>query len=740
MSDPAPPIEVPTSAGSLEIPRDRVYIATISPGKVGAHFARSLVDLVDFDREHALGLWRGNLWQESGANISKGRNELVARFLGLDDADWLLMLDSDMVFPRDTILRLLAAATITGARMVGGLCVLVGPHGPVPTLYQHRTDDAITGVQWDFPDDAQLQVAATGTACLMVHRSVLEDYRVRQHADQQWLWDLHAAGDSTLDQLVARDLVREPSVEYGWFQERVRLKRRETVDGVSVDEHWMGEDIDFCLRMGSLGHSIFVDCTLEIGHAKHGRIWYPADIRSGTGAPPAPIVAVIPTVGATDATGDRVYVVDLVHQLLEQGDVDEIVVIDNGLSSTPPVLQSFTTLADGRPTPVTVLDMPDAGIHEMWNAAVDYALEAHGPRARCAFLNDDLRLGPAFLRTLSQALTDDRTLTAVCGNYDGRRADVAVVETTDICARRYDGTGGFAGFAFMARGEWFGTGYRFPEEFRWWCGDNDLIASIAWADAHRGYDDRPSKAGIVIAARVEHLDGGGASAGDPGWSAFREQTILDGEAFKAKWSKIYETEANAERIRAGDYRPLYEHLLGQPSDIQEHLATLHDLAVKLDAKNVIELGVRSGVSSIAWLAALQQTGGHLWCVDIEAAPSTITAHPRCTFVRGDDLAPAVMAQLPAQADIVFIDTDHRYELTRAEIAAYSGRVRPGGAMVFHDTGVETFDHHEPGTQPPFPVGKAVEEWIAGAGLEYGVDRFLNCNGLTIVRWPERSVA
>jgi len=721
----APPIEIPTSdGGTLLVPRQRVWIGNVSNGNHSTHFTRSLAGLVEFDRSRGLGLWGGALYQESGANISKGRNELVTKALAIPELEWLLLLDSDMVFPPETILQLLASAQVTGSKIVGGLCVFVGGLGPIPTLYQHRSADAITGVQFDYPDGAQLQVAATGAACLMVHREVFEAYQAKMRDDQDWLLRLREAEDPTLMQLIDRDMLREPSVDFGWFQERVRIKRHEDVDGQPVSEHWMGEDIDFCLRMGELGYPIFVDCTLEIGHCKHGRIWYPRDIRDGVGVPRPPIVAVIPVKDRLDLTSD------LVHQLREQGDTTEIVICDNGSGSKT---KNWLASQDD----LTVLDMPDAGINEMWNAGVDYALGRHGPRVHVAILNNDLRLGPAFLRTLSQALTDDRALTAVCGNYDGRTAPTPVVETRDICAGRYDGTGGFAGFAFMVRGEWFSTGYRFPEECRLWFGDNDLIMSILRADTHRGYDDRPSKAGIVLAAQVEHLDGGSQTAGDVAWSKHRAQTEADRAAFEAKWTKIMEADAAAERVKAGDFGPLYEHLCEQPSDIREHLPTLHDLAVKLDAETVIELGVRTGVSTVAWLAALQQTGGTLWAVDATSGPPMITAHQQCRFIQGDDLSDEVLDQLPKQADIVFIDTVHTYDHTTDELLTYWMRVRPGGCIVLHDTAVETFDHHlgDLAGQPPYPVRTAVEDFLAHhEGLE--VEWHENCNGLAVIRVPE----
>lgn len=536
---PAAPITIGTAdGGTLEIPRAGVYIANVSPGNVGVHFTRTLLDLADFDRAHGIGVVRGNLWVESGVNIAKQRNELVRKFLDTPDGDWLLFLDSDMVVPRETVLQLLAAAQVTGAKIVGGLCVMIGDLGPIPTLYQFRPTDAITAVQFDYPDNAQLQVAATGAACLMVHREVLEAFRARQAENKAWLLAQRKAGEPLVDELTRRDMIHDPSVDHGWFSERVRIKRIELPDGTEVaDEHWMGEDIEFCLRMGGLGYPIYVDTSLQIGHAKHGRIWYASDIRKGIGAPKPAIVAVVPVKDRLDLTSA------LVHQLREQGDCDEIIVCDNGSGAKT---KNWLASQDD----LTVLDMPDVGIHHMWNAGIERALERHGPRTHIAFLNNDLRLGPEFLKRLSAALRDRRDLAAVCGNYDGRTSPDAVVLTTDIAGGRTDGTGGFAGFAFMCRGEWFATSYRFPEECKWWFGDNDLLTSIAYADAHRGYDDRPVRAGIVVAAAVEHLGGGGQTAGDVAWSNHREQTELDRKAFEKRWSVFREQRDRLEQLQA----------------------------------------------------------------------------------------------------------------------------------------------------------------------------------------------
>ena len=177
----------------------------------------------------------------------------------------------------------------------------------------------------------------------------------------------------------------------------------------------------------------------------------------------------------------------------------------------------------------------------------------------------------------------------------------------------------------------------------------------------------------------------------------------------------------------GIYQQLYEAAVATPSDINEHLTELVHIVQKLEAKTVIELGVRYGASTAAFLHALEQTDGHLWSVDPVRLWNGVPLD-RWTFLEGYDTDEHVLAALPEQADIIFIDTTHEYLQTRAEIELYRSRVREGGAMIFHDTNVEWFDHHIPQSQPPFPVRRAVNELLGDKPHTV----FSHNNGLTEV--------
>lgn len=174
----------------------------------------------------------------------------------------------------------------------------------------------------------------------------------------------------------------------------------------------------------------------------------------------------------------------------------------------------------------------------------------------------------------------------------------------------------------------------------------------------------------------------------------------------------------------------YARVCGEPSDIYEHLPTFVRLVAETDAENVIELGTRTGVSTIAWLYGLAGTDGHLWSVDIDTRPD-IGTYDHWTFIQGDDLAAETIDQLPVQADIVFIDTSHAYDQTLRELNTYRWFVKPGGKLVLHDT--ELPQPIDVGPQPSFPVKRAIQEFCAAEGLSWENDP--KCWGLGIVDVP-----
>ena len=159
------------------------------------------------------------------------------------------------------------------------------------------------------------------------------------------------------------------------------------------------------------------------------------------------------------------------------------------------------------------------------------------------------------------------------------------------------------------------------------------------------------------------------------------------------------------------------------SDIQEYLPFLHEQARSRPGVRILELGARRGNSTLAFLAGAEEAGGHVWSCDIDDVrryPDGIGPFgrsPGWTFTHGDDLDPAVLARLPAEVDVLFVDTSHEHAATVAECRAYVPRVTPGGIALFHDTKLAGWPGYEwHGDRPP--VWQALDDYCAGAGMSW----------------------
>lgn len=177
-------------------------------------------------------------------------------------------------------------------------------------------------------------------------------------------------------------------------------------------------------------------------------------------------------------------------------------------------------------------------------------------------------------------------------------------------------------------------------------------------------------------------------------------------------------------------RDAYCRVCATPSDIQNHLPRFVALTDEVKATHVIELGTRTGVSTIAWLYGLQGRG-RLTSIDIDEQPA-IGDHDHWTFIQGDDLDPWVLNRLDP-AEIVFIDTSHFYDHTLAELDAYLPLVKPGGRIVLHDTQLRR-PHGSP-SRPLFPVRTAVVEFCEKHGFEWV--EYPDSWGLAVITIPRR---
>lgn len=163
------------------------------------------------------------------------------------------------------------------------------------------------------------------------------------------------------------------------------------------------------------------------------------------------------------------------------------------------------------------------------------------------------------------------------------------------------------------------------------------------------------------------------------------------------------------------------------SDIMAHLVRLYNFTVQLPVKEkvVVELGVRWGTSTVAFLGAVNDSGGHLYSVDIDACYGTqqlFKGEPNWTFIHGNDMD--VVKRWNKPIDHLFIDTIHTFDHTLMELREWGGWVKQGGIITLHDV-------YEDGVKSE--VWDAIEHYIEENPGKYDFKVFEKSHGLGLLR-------
>jgi len=228
--------------------KGRVVLGYVHGSQLTASFHDTIVQLLVYDMSHEGRIvgGGGRVSQYSSANISNARNNIVRRFLDESDAEWFFSVDTDMSFPPETLDRLLEQAYKHGVPIVGGLCFGQADGELFPTTYllsgdaEHPKMVRLNAWPRRVEDNEMhplIPVSATGAACVLIHRSVLE---------------------------AMREKFPEP---YPWFREEI-LGEPPWGAGAPGTGSAMGEDITFMLRAGVLGFPVHVHVDVEVGHEK----------------------------------------------------------------------------------------------------------------------------------------------------------------------------------------------------------------------------------------------------------------------------------------------------------------------------------------------------------------------------------------------------------------------------------------------------------------------------------------
>lgn len=192
-------------------------VAYLRPRMVDGVFADSLAALM---RANTYGL----IARECGPDVAGGRNAVADEFLQ-GPGGWLLWLDADMVFAPDLARRLLGVAHPKKRPVVSALACVAPRGGHVhPNVYSFDPDTCQAWVDEGLPADQLVEVDATGLACTLIHRTVLER------------------------------VTREFGPPFA-------------LDGTN------GEDLSFMARVRALGIPVHVHTGIHAGHEKSATYW-----------------------------------------------------------------------------------------------------------------------------------------------------------------------------------------------------------------------------------------------------------------------------------------------------------------------------------------------------------------------------------------------------------------------------------------------------------------------------------
>lgn len=235
---------------------DAVTIAYLHPEDVAYSFHHSLMELLAYDFGGAQRVVNGGvIGMQPGTNeLVAARNKVAEQFMA-GEADWLLWIDSDMGFEPTMLEQLLAVADPDDHPVVGALCYGykdIGPDGcggqvrrAFPTVFDFVEEDGETGFRprHDYRPGELTQVDATGSAAILIHRSVFES--------------IAAAGK-------------------GRPYDRIQAS----------PNMLLGEDVSFCVRAVMAGHTIWVHTGVRTTHKKTIWVSEPSYFEN-LGVPPA---------------------------------------------------------------------------------------------------------------------------------------------------------------------------------------------------------------------------------------------------------------------------------------------------------------------------------------------------------------------------------------------------------------------------------------------------------------------
>lgn len=488
---PKPPPEDRTTA---------VTIAYVHNTAVEYSWHHSYTMLMAHDVANHTRIWRGGMVAMFGGTdgLAQARNKAITEFLADDRSDWLFWVDTDMGFAPNTVDQLFAAADPVDRPIMGALTFAavheqhdeVGGYRDVfmPVVMDWAVAESGPGfaVRWNYPRDAVTRVDGTGSACILIHRTVFE--KIRDEHGPEWA---------------------------SWYSRVINPATTELV----------GEDLSFCLRAARAGVPIHVDTSVQTTHAK--KFWLQQQDywqqRAFNPPPPGVEMTPPPLVPTAEREAYRFGVVPthnrsdqllaLVTSLGPQ--VDQIIVLDN--ASEPPVDPDVLHEAAG--VPVLVMGDPTQPPHlsRFWNNLFDACAHLAGQFGHDTWdvgvFNDDAIVPSAWFDLCSAGLRGPEKAAVA---HTGAHGPVGAPTLLDRYP--YERFQRMCPWAFVVKGE---LGLRADEDLVWWYFDDQFCRAAIDAGGVLQVPGPP----VLNAHAVESTVG-----------VLAEQAEKDRITFESKWA------------------------------------------------------------------------------------------------------------------------------------------------------------------------------------------------------------
>lgn len=195
------------------------------------------------------------------------RNLIADDFLK-SDAEWLFWVDSDTMPPAGAVERMLAV----GKTMVSGVYYGKNPPHPPIAYYKHNGAYRPIDMQVRWEKGEILKVDSAGMGCMLTHRSVFEDILKHNNVYQIDGGGLVVVHENDVLGAVKDDFTHEHDgkVYKGQYKQRLIHPTLATLRfPFFMIDHLRTEDMFFFELAQRVGHSLYLDTSVECGHLRN---------------------------------------------------------------------------------------------------------------------------------------------------------------------------------------------------------------------------------------------------------------------------------------------------------------------------------------------------------------------------------------------------------------------------------------------------------------------------------------